>query len=426
MKQITEAARRTEVIAEVDVLVCGGGSAGVAAAVSAARCGASVLLLERYGYLGGLATGGLVITTPPLDNGINVEIREELQRAGAYLKGKDLGDDPAVDGLIAVDPELLKQHMMRMLLDAGVDVLLHTYIVQTLMDGRAVAGVIVENKGGRSAVLAKVVVDVTGDGDVAASAGAAFVMEERPLPVTLMANLGGVDRDRAIEHLGNWGALRRLVEEATASGDLDFELEIHSKYFAPGVFAADLCHAGEVNLWPGSMFGVNGLDPRQLTEAEIVTRSHALRLAGFLIRKVPGFERAWLEHTADQIGVRETRRIVGGCSPSLREALSGNCADVVAKPYSRRRMRIPYGALVPAEVDGLLVAGRCMSAEQDAMVQLRLIPVCLATGQAAGTAAALAVAGNAAPRAVDIGALQSALADQGVVLGVEEPATDHA
>jgi ribulose 1,5-bisphosphate synthetase/thiazole synthase len=426
MRQITEAARKTTVIADVDVLVCGGGSAGVAAAVSAARCGARVLLLERYGYLGGLATGGLVITVPPLDNGINVEIRDELQRADAYRKGKNLGDDPAVDGLIAVDPELLKQHMMTMLLDAGVDVLLHTYIVQTLTDEGTVTGVLVENKGGRSAVLAKVVVDVTGDGDVAASAGAAFVMEERPLPVTLMANLGGVDRDKAIEHLGNWGNLRRLIEEAVKSGDLDFELEIHSKYFAPGVFAADLCHPGEVNLWPGSMFGVNGLDPRHLTGAEIVTRSHALRLVEFLTREVPGFERAWLEYTANQIGVRETRRIVGGCSPSLREALSGSCADVVAKPYARRRMRIPYGALVPSEVDGLLVAGRCMSAEQDAMVQLRLIPVCLATGQAAGTAAALAVAGNVAPRAVDVAVLQSALTDQGVVLGVEEPAADHA
>ncbi len=426
MKQIAEAARSTNVMAEVDVLVCGGGSAGVAAAVSAARSGARVLLLERYGYLGGLATGGLVITVPPLDNGINVEIRQELERADSYHEGKNLGDDPAVDGLIAVDPELLKQHMMTMLLDAGVEVLLHTYVVQSLTEDGTVTGVIVENKAGRSAVLARVVVDVTGDGDVAASAGAAFVMEERPLPVTLMANLGGVDRDRAIEHLGNWGNLRRLIDEAVANGDLDFELEIHSKYFAPGVFAADLCHPGEVNLWPGSMFGVNGLDPRQLTNAEIVTRSHALRLVKFLIRNVPGFEQAWLEYTADQIGVRETRRIVGGCSPSLREALSGSCADVVAKPYSGRRMRIPFGALVPAEVDGLLVAGRCMSAQQDAMVQLRLIPVCLATGQAAGTAAALAVAGNVAPRAVDVAVLQSALADQGVVLGVEEPAGDHA
>ena len=140
MKQITEAARQTEVCAEVDVLVCGGGSAGVAAAVAAARGGARVLLLERYGYLGGLATGGLVITVPPLDNGMNAEIREELLRADAYREGQNLGDDPSVDGLIAIDPELLKQHLMTMLLEAGVDVLLHTYVVQTLTQGPAVTG----------------------------------------------------------------------------------------------------------------------------------------------------------------------------------------------------------------------------------------------------------------------------------------------
>jgi ribulose 1,5-bisphosphate synthetase/thiazole synthase len=418
MDYIIERVRKTHVVAEVDVLVCGGGSAGVAAAVCAARSGAKVLLLERYGYLGGLATGGLVITVPPLDNGLNAEIRAELERADVYQVGQDLGDDPSVDGLIAVDPELLKQQFVTMLREADVDLLLHTYVVQALVEDGAVNGVIVENKAGRSAILAKMVVDVTGDGDVAASAGAGFVMEERPLPVTLMANMGGVDRDKAIAELGNWGNLRKLVEAAVASGDLDFELEARSKYFAPGVFAADLCHPGEINLWPGSMFGVNGLDPRQLTQAEIVTRDHAMALVSFLKRRVPGFEDSWLEYTASQIGVRETRRIVGGCSPTLREALDGTCADVVAKPYAKRRMSIPYGSLVPQELDGLLVAGRCMSAEQDAMVQLRLIPVCLATGQAAGTAAALAVDAGVAPRDLDVSSLQRALTGQGADLGV--------
>ena len=237
-----------------------------------------------------------------------------------------------------------------------------------------------------------------------------------------MANLGGVDSAKAIATLGNWGNLRGLVDEAVASGELEFELEVHSRYFAPGVFAADLCHPGEVNLWPGSMFEVNGLDPRQLTRAEIVTRDHALRLVDFLRRKVPGFGQAWLEYTASQLGVRETRRIVGGCSPTLREALSGSCADVIAKPYTKRRMRIPYGSLVPEVVDGLLVAGRCMSAQQDAMVQLRLIPVCLATGQAAGTAAAMAAAQDLNPRDLDIASLQSGLIGQGADLGLEATA----
>jgi ribulose 1,5-bisphosphate synthetase/thiazole synthase len=421
MSHISEAARRTQVIADVDVLVCGGGSAGVAAAVSAARNGASVLLLERYGYLGGLATGGLVITVPPLDNGINSEIRRTLERADVYREGENLGDDPSVDGLIAVDPELLKHEFAMMVLGAGANLLFHTYIVEAIAEDGTVKGVIVENKAGRSAILAKVVIDVTGDADVAASAGATFVMEEQPLPVTLMANLGGVDGRRAIATLGNWGNLRRVVSEAVACGELEFDLDVHSKYFAPGVFAAELCHPGELNLWPGSMLGVNGLDPEQLTRAEIVTRDHALRLAAFLKRRVPGFEGSWLEYTADQIGVRETRRVVGTSSPTLNEALSGTCADAVAKPYSRRRMRIPYGSLVPEAIDGLLVAGRAMSAQQEAMVQLRLIPVCLATGQAAGTAAALAAGTGTTPRKIDVACLQQTLVEQGVDLAIEEP-----
>lgn len=421
MERITEPARQTPVVADVDVLVCGGGSAGVAAAVSAARNADSVLLLERYGYLGGLATGGLVITVPPLDNGLNTEVRHLLERDGLYRKGEHLGDDPAVDGLIAVDPEMLKYHLQNMLLQAGVRLLLHTYVVEAVVSGGVVTGVVVENKGGRSAILARVVVDATGDGDVAASAGASFTMEDEPLPVTLMANLVDVDTHTAVAELGNWGNLRRLVEAAVASRELEFDLEVHSKYFAPGVFAAELCHPGEVNLWSGSLFGVNGLDPEQLTRAEIVTREHTLRLAEFLKECVPGFARSRIEYTANQIGVRETRRIKGLCSPTLSEALAGDLRDIVARPYARRRMGVPYGSLVPELVDGVLVAGRCMSAEQDAMVQLRLIPVCLATGQAAGVAAALAVQEDVTPRQVDVATLQARLGEQGVNLSL--PAT---
>ena len=416
MRYITEAERKTPIYDDVDVLVCGGGVAGVAAATCAARNGARVLLLERYGYLGGLATGGLVITVPPLNNGINSEIRRRLEEARTYRKCGNLGDDPAVDGLIAVDPEILKYELMKMLLDARVKLLLHTYVVHSIMEENTVKGVIIENKGGRSAVLAKMIVDVTGDGDVSASAGAMYEMEEDPLPITLMSNMIGVDSQKAMEQIGNWGNLRKLVEDAIKSGELSFDLELHSKGFAPGLFAADLCYPGEINLWSGSLFGVNGIAPDQLTKAEIITREHTMRLAAFLKKKVSGFEQSRIEYTATQIGVRETRRIVGEFSPTLHEVFAHKFSDTAAKPYSHRKMRIPYRSLVPQKIDNLLVAGRCLSAKQDAMVQLRLIPVCFATGQAAGTAAALALKEGVTPRNLDVTLLQQNLTQQGMDL----------
>ena len=416
MSHVKELARQTPVSDEVDVLVCGGGVAGVAAALGAARNGARVLLLERYGYLGGLATGGLVITVPPLGNGIAAELRWKLERARSYLQCEDLGDDPSVDGMIAVDPEIMKYELAQMIVGAGVKLLLHTYVVDSVVEEHQIKGVIIENKAGRSAILAGVVVDTTGDGDVAARAGAAYEMEAQPLPVTLMANLVGVDREKALAKLGHWGNLRKFVGEAIDTGELSFELEIESKQFAPGVFAADLCYPGEVNLWPGSMFGVSGLDPDELTRAEIITREHAMRLAAFLKKKLDGFEQSRIECTASQIGVRETRRIVGYATPTLEEIFSTRYSDTVAKPYIGREMRIPYRALVPTGVDNLLIAGRCLSATQEAMVQLRLIPVCIATGQAAGTAAALAVRDSVAPQHLDVQLLRETLERDGVAL----------
>ena len=419
MMYIAEAARKTPVYGEFDVVVCGGGTAGAAAALCAARSGATVLLLERYGYLGGLATGGLVITVPPLDNGVNVEIREKLESAQTYRLCPNSGDDdPAVDGLIALDPEVLKYEFVRMLLDAGVKLLFHAYVVQSLTEDGAITGVILETKGGRLAVRAGVVVDATGDGDVSAAAGAVFEMEADPLPITLMSNLIGVDTKRAIAQLGSWARLRTVIEEARDRGELSFDLEVHSRGYAPGVFAAELCYPGEVNLWSGSLFGVNALDPDQLTMAEVVTREHTVRLVEFLRANVAGFEDVRIEYTASQIGVRETRRIVGGYTPTLREVFHERFPDSVAKPYATREMRIPYRSLVPTDVDNLLIAGRCMSAEQQAMVQLRLIPVCLATGQAAGTAAALALREQISPRELDVGLLQRELEAQGVDLGL--------
>lgn len=363
-----------------------------------------------------MATGGLVITTPPLNNGINSRIRKALEDARTYQKCRNAGDDPAAEGLIAVDPEVLKYELMNMLLAQDVKILFHTYFVQSIVEEDTIRGIIVESKAGRGAILSKIVIDTTGDGDVSASANAPYEMAEDPLPLTLMFNMADVNSKKALAQIGNWGNLRKLVEKAVNSGELSFELGLYPKGWAPGVFAADLCYPGEVNVWSGSMFGVNAVNPSDLTRAEIITREHVMRLAAFLKKNLNRFENSRIEYTASQIGVRETRRIKGVISPSLHSVMTEKFGDTVAKPYQHREMRVPYGSLVPEKIENLLVAGRCMSAQQDAMVQLRLIPVCLVTGEAVGVAAALASKNGITPRQIDVLLLQKTIISQGMSL----------
>lgn len=418
MDWVTEPERKTRVVADVDVLVCGGGVAGVAAAVCAARNGAQVLLLERYGFLGGMATAGLVITTPPLSNGISVEVARRFVDRGLYRKCMDPGEDPAQSNLTAFDPEILKLELQRFLRDSGVRVLLHTYATGILKTDGRIGGVIVENKSGRQALRAKVIVDATGDGDVCALAGVGYDMAEEPLPITLMFNMVGVDIDKVLSQIGHWGNLRNVVEEAINRDELSYELERVPSKWAPGVYAANLCYPSEINVWTGNLYGRSGIDGNDLTEAELVSREHAASLAQFLKGHVRGFEAGRIEYTATQVGIRETRRIRGLVVPSLNEVKSIKFPDTVAKPYKQNELRVPYGSLIPESVDGLLVAGRCISAQQDAMVPLRLIPPCFATGQAVGTAAALALQKGVEPRELDVSLIQRTLSMQGMDLGL--------
>ena len=202
-------------------------------------------------------------------------------------------------------------------------------MVGSLTDDGRVTGVIVESKAGRAAIRAGVVIDTTGDGDLAAAAGAAFETDRRPLPVTLMSTVAGVDTERALAQLGNWGRLRALVEEAVTAGDLEFDLEVHSKEWAPGVFAAELCYPGQINLWSGSMFGVDGIDPDDLTRAEIVTRQHTMKLVAFLRENLDGFERRVSSGRPPRSACAAR-----GASRALRRPASKRC--------SLRRSRTPW------------------------------------------------------------------------------------
>jgi len=417
MKFITEPERKTPVLSEVDLLVCGGGVAGVSAAYSAAQNGAKVLLLEKYPFLGGLATGALVITTPPLTNGINIEICKRLTEKSVYKKCRHSGEVTEAEELHAMDPEILKYELIRMLRDQKVELLLHTYVVDTILEGNRISGVIIETKSGRQAVLAKMVVDTTGDADIAVFSGAPFISVKKPM--TMMFNIIGADVKKILNKIGNWSNLKTYVQEAKERDGFEFDLGIYPEYGAPGIHAEELVYDGELNIWSGMLNGMDGADPRDLTQAELITREHVMRLTAFFKDNIPGFENARIEYTATQVGVRASRQIVGKATPTNEEVRETIFKDTVVKPYARRTIRLPYGSLLPRKIENLLVAGRCISADEAAMGQLRLIPVCTATGQTAGAAAAFSIQQGVLPENLDVGFLQEKLAEQGMDLGLD-------
>ena len=420
MDFITEPERQIPVIYDADVLVCGGGFAGVAAAVSAARNGMSVMLIEKYGFLGGLATGALVITTPPLNNGINREIAKRLMAWGSYAPDSafeaaaHLDDIDGLAGLKPYDPETTKFEFVRMLLDQKVEILLHSYIAGVHRSNDRIQAVLVENKAGRSAVRAKMFIDATGDADIAVFAGAPVREVERP--ITMMFNMADVNTVKALEHLGTWGALKKVVRKAVENGELQFSQKTDPDFGAPGIFAASLIHKGQIGVWGGMLYSNRILDPREKTRAEIVTRNEAFLLARYLNKNIPGFENARLEQMSTEVGIRATRNLDGLCVPSKEEVIRGEFPDTVVRPYLHKSLALPYRSLLPQRISNLLVAGRCISASDEIMGRLRLIPVCSATGEAAGVAASIAVKQGVDAPAVDLGELRAMLNDQGVKL----------
>lgn len=415
MKYVEEPSRKIPIVAEVDVVVVGGGVAGIAAAIAAARLRANVILIERYGFLGGMATAGLVITVPPMKKGLQVEFAKRLEELNAYvLLRKPLGVSPQ-DISRVFDPEVFKIVIVGMLKEAGIRILLHTLVVGVISRNNAVKGVIIENKEGRQVILAKTVIDASGDADLSYFANAPYI-KETDFPVTLMFNMVGVDVDRVLSFLGDFGRLREIVREAANEGELSLLLETEPSLGAPGLYLQTTVHPDELNVWGGNLFGVDGTKAEDLTHAEIVVREQAKILADFLKKKVPGFEKSRIEHTAAHVGIRETRRIIGEYTLTLDDMKGDKeVRDVVAKPFAGSRIAVPYRCLLPKKIDNLLAVGRCISATPEALVTLRLIPACIATGQAGGTAAALSVRKKTPPKQLDVKILQRALRDQGLI-----------
>ena len=411
MKTIREPARDLPIAAECDVAVLGGGPGGLVAAIAAARGGAQTLLVEQYGFLGGMATAGLMTSFNGFRNerppnhvqtvrGLAQELVDRLLDMGGacastahgHFGELARGECPYA---VSFDPEMLKVAALEMLLEAGVEVRLHTHFSAAATEGRNVSAAIVESKSGREAFRARVYVDATGDGDLAARAGARYDQAEtsgqRMMAVTLMYRAAG-------------------LPEPTPQ---DPRLWIN----------------GVTTFWGPSVSGVDGSNADDLAAAEIETRR---ALPEHLARVRERYPEAKLVSTATNVGVRETRRIRGLYTITEDDALSGRpqpdsiavSSNPVPNYYGKRffldhlGFEIPYRSLVPADLDNVLLAGRCISASQPAFQSARSMAPNMAISQAAGTAAAMAAKAGCRPAEVEVAVLQGRLIEDGAVVRV--------
>jgi hypothetical protein len=454
---ITEPAREIKICREADVVVVGGGPGGIGSALSAARSGADTVLVERYGHLGGMATGGLVTIIPNLSDingeqqitGICQELVDRLDDRDAtdYPKKEDWGstDEKLVQHYIdanlawfyirddlnigrkrvlytaLIDPEIMKCELNNMMEEAGVKLYLHSWGARPIVEGNTVKGVIIENKSGRQAILAKVVIDSTGDGDLLQPAGAEC--DTRMVPGLRIANfafpfwIGNVN----MKKLEGFRASRpkrydELMQGLKSQGGAAFYLKDLVK-----------CHDGIV--WFHPFFpSMNQSDIHEINRVEFEGRKKMLLSYDFYRNHVPGFENSYIALSSPQLGTQGGQRVIGEYICTAKDMTSDEVfEDTIAifpdndngeVSAKHPNVCIPYRALVPKKIDGLLVACRAFSSEYQFNEYFNLIPHCIAFGQAAGTAAALAVEAGIQPRKVDYNTLQKHLINQGVKLPV--------
>jgi hypothetical protein len=412
-----------------DVVVVGGGPAGVSAAVAAARSGASVTLLERYAALGGLASGGMVLVLDDMCNGSEISVTgivaeyiERLHKAGlaVYPPEQDRISAPEawnrwarwgaydfhshqnpkpICYSVAFDPDGWKRVSNELVRESGVQLRLHNWFSRPVVDDGRLRGVVCETKAGPQAVLGDVVIDTTGDIDVASRAGADHSHDG--YLVTLVFRLGGVDTDEAErfeqQHPREARAINRKVKRMLGGA---WELW-WLKTPIPGVVWCNCPH----------MTGYDGADPDSLTEAEFDARGRIAAVVDYIRQELPGFADCYIVDVGEQIGVRQTRLLRGEYVVTKDDiATRRYFADSVARG---RDYYTPYRALLPRGVDQLLVAGRHYSATPEAQRISREIPPCMAMGQAAGVAAGLAVDKGISVREVEPGDIQRGMRQQG-------------
>jgi len=454
-----------------DVIVVGGGAAGVGAALAAARNGARTILVEA-----GPMVGGEMISGSPIDGclstagqwvvgGVARQLFDECDRLGGYIG--PINDYRSLN-VVAVDPEVMNVAVINLLSKAEVTLLLYSLADEVVMDGARVDGVFVRNKSGTTLLRGKVVIDCSGDADIAVLAGAAFEIGDAQAgalqPITLVFRMQGVEPGPLLDfmcaHPENFGLAEYAdgrMTVADAAAGLRAQGLAKAFLIADGPLMRDAIASGE--LYRSSMIAItpvslarkevfvnstrvgnlDATDTERLSAALPELVAQVWQCATFLRRRVPGFEQAVFSGLAPKIGIRETRRIVGEYVLSGDDVLHARKRpeDGVAKgaheldmhgsglAHTRHMIKdggsydIPYGALIPRGVRNVLVAGRCISSTREALSSARVMGTCLAMGQAAGTAAAMCVAAPAWTgdvRSVDVGRLRDVLRAQGAVL----------
>jgi len=430
---VTEPSREVEVAGDYDVIVCGGGPAGLIAAVAAARNGAKTLLIERYGFVGGMSTSALVTPISEFRHFGKQHIGGipfELLRKAADLGGANVELE---SGNYPVNDEIMKLAAQRLLLESGVTLLYHSWFSDCVMDGERVTHVIVQNKAGRVAYGAKVFVDCTGDADLVRAAGLPTVKGDVLQPATLWFQLGGVDTD----------ALNHLFGDAV-EGMLPVSEEIRGRLL-------ELNEQGEIPIFGGpwinkffrdGMVSINVLreatdasDPEWFTRTECSLRENLQLLIDVLRREFPAFRDCWLAKSGIQTGVRESYHIVGLYKLCRDDILVPKAfPDTIAKGahvidihssdsneqdglvVPRQEYNVPFRCLVPKGSVNLVTAGRCLSADGPGFGSVRVMATCMAMGQGAGTAAALSARHGYSMSSMNFEHLRDALITQGAIV----------
>ncbi len=423
-----EGARSLPVVQQVDVLVAGGGPSGVAAATAAARAGQNTLMIERYGFCGGMATAGMsgaicgLFTSGKsaplrqLVHGFAGEFYHHLQKRGAVSAPFPFG----ATALVVHDPQVWKEIADDLLADSGVKVLFHTQMTDVVMQDGELKGVIIENKSGRQVILAKRFVDATGDGDLCVKAGVPHTLGRNGMVQypTMVFRMNQVDIARGIGH--SMQQLEVWVEEAQRQG---YTLPRRHIYLLPSPRPNEvMCNVTSILREDGRP--IDATSAEDLTFAEQSGRRQIRQYERFLQRFVPGFEHAKINDVATQIGIRQSRTIVGqGKLTNDDVLLARKSPRSVAKSawcieahnndgifmfyLDNDYYDIPYDTLLPQQVPNLITAGRTLCAEHEALASARVTAQCFLTGYAAGTAAALSLRQNRAFAGVDIAELCS-------------------